>query len=204
MHQFYSMGQKMMVWIFFVHFKNFCNVKRYKTFCLGSECTISGYRGCKNGFTPNACIPLSWPKMLSLSVLEHFVKVRNVKKMLNLCIGHECIILGYRSWGNAFAPNSSIVLLWSQNDFCECFGTVVNLLHVKRWKTCVSGVNALLRGTEVAKIISHQMHPFVSVLEHFGDLRNVKKGETCVSCLNALFRGIEVAQMISEQLRPFY
>jgi hypothetical protein len=110
-----------------------------------------------------------------------------------LCIGHECIILGYRSWGNGFAPNASIVLLWSQNDFCECFGTFVNLLHVKRWKTCVSGVNALLWGTEVAKIIYHQMHPFVSVLEHFGDLRNVKKGKTCVSCLNALFRGIEVA-----------
>jgi hypothetical protein len=32
MHQFYSMGQKMMVWIVFMHFKDLCNVKRYKTF----------------------------------------------------------------------------------------------------------------------------------------------------------------------------
>jgi hypothetical protein len=29
MHQFYSMGQKIMVWIIFVYFKNLCNVKRY-------------------------------------------------------------------------------------------------------------------------------------------------------------------------------
>jgi hypothetical protein len=100
------------------------------------------------------------PKMMSRSAFEHFVNVRNVKKMQNLCIGHECIILGYRSWENGFAPNASNVLLWIQNNFCKCFGTFVNLPHVKRCKTCISGVNLLFWGTEVEKIISYQMHPF--------------------------------------------
>jgi hypothetical protein len=83
------------------------------------------------------------PKMMSRSALEHFVNVRNVKKMQNLCIGHECIILGYRSWENGFAPNASIVLLWTQNKFCRCFGTFSNLPLVKRCKTCVSGIDVL-------------------------------------------------------------
>jgi hypothetical protein len=99
-------------------------------------------------------------KMMSRSALEHFVNVWNVKKMQNMCIGHECIILGYRSWENGFAPNASIVLLWTQNNFCKCFGTFSNLSRVKRCKTCVSGIDVLFWGTEVAKIISFQMHAF--------------------------------------------
>jgi hypothetical protein len=82
--------------------------------------------------------------MMSRSALEHFVNVQNVEKMQNLCTGHECIILGYRRWENGFGPNASIVLLWTQNDFCKCFGTFVNRPHVKRCKAFVSGVNVLL------------------------------------------------------------
>jgi hypothetical protein len=53
----------------------------------------------------------------------------------------------------------------------------VNLPSVKRRRTCVSGPDALFRGTQVAKMVSYQMHPFYSlepkimfgsVLEHFG------------------------------------
>jgi hypothetical protein len=58
-----------------------------------------------------------------------------------------------------------------------------NLRHVKMCKTCVSFLNALFRGTKVAK------HPFYciktkmmfgSVLEHFANLRHVKRCKTCV------------------------
>jgi hypothetical protein len=120
----------------------------------------------------------------------------------------ECIKdakLVYRAWkhyfgvlkcGKWFRTKCIHCTFLIQNDFCDCFGTFVNLSHVKRCKTCVSGVNALLRGTKVAKIISYQMHLFVSVLHHFGDLRNVKRSATCVSGLNALFRGTEVAKII--------
>jgi hypothetical protein len=72
-----------------------------------------------------------------------------------------------------------------------------NLLHGKRWKTHVSGLNALSRGTEVVK------HPFNfiwtkimfgSVSKHFANLRHVKIRKTCVSGLNALFRGTMVVK----------
>jgi hypothetical protein len=59
-----------------------------------------------------------------------------------------------------------------------------NLRHVKRWKTCVSGLNALIWSSEVAKIFWHQKHPFYSIgpqmvfcclLEHLENLQHVKK-----------------------------
>jgi acid stress-induced BolA-like protein IbaG/YrbA len=82
------------------------------------------------------------------------------------------------------------------------FGSVsehfANLRYVKRCKTCVSGVNALFQGTEVAKYPFYSIRPkmmFGSDSEHFANLRHVK---TCVSGLNALFQGTEVAK------HPFY
>jgi hypothetical protein len=52
-----------------------------------------------------------------------------------------------------------------------------NLRHVKRCKTCVSGLNALFRGTKVVKhsfyFIGTKMM-FGSVSEHFANLRHVK------------------------------
>jgi hypothetical protein len=61
------------------------------------------------------------------------------------------------------------------------FGSVsehfANLRHVKRCKTCVSGLNALFRGNEVVKhsfyFIGTKMM-FGSVTEHFTNLRKVK------------------------------
>ena len=89
------------------------------------------------------------------------------------------------------------------------FGSVLehfgNLRHVKRCKTCSSGLNALFRGTEVAKMVSQQKHSFNSigpnmmfgsVLEHFGNLRRVKKCKTCISGLNALFQGTVVVKKV--------
>jgi hypothetical protein len=76
-----------------------------------------------------------------------------------------------------------------------------NLRHVKRCKTCVSGLNALFLGTKVVKhsflCIGTKMM-FGSVSEHFANLRHVECWKTRVSGLNALFRGIKVAK------HPFY
>jgi hypothetical protein len=66
---------------------------------------------------------------------------------------------------------------------------------VKRSKTCVSGLNALLRGTDVVKHPFYSIGPkmmFGSVSEHFANLRHVKRSKTCVSGLNTLFRGTEL------------
>jgi acid stress-induced BolA-like protein IbaG/YrbA len=90
---------------------------------------------------------------------------------------------------------------WNHNDVWECFEHFPNLLHVKRSKTCVSGLNALFRDTEVAK------HPFYSigtkmlfgsVSEYFANLRHVKRWKTCASGLNALSQGSEIVN------HPFY
>jgi hypothetical protein len=70
-----------------------------------------------------------------------------------------------------------------------------NLRHVKRSKTCVSGQNALLRGTEVVKHPFYSIGPkimFGSVLEHFVNLRHVRISKTCVSGLNTPFRGTKL------------
>jgi hypothetical protein len=64
-------------------------------------------------------------------------------------------------------------------------------------KTCVSGLNALYRGTKVAKDPFYSIIPkmmFRNVSEHF-DLKGCK---TSVSGLNALFRGTKVVK------HPFY
>ena len=81
-----------------------------------------------------------------------------------------------------------------------------NLWHVKRGKTCVSSLNALFQGTEVAKMVSLRNQPFYpirpqttfeSVSEHFANFQHIKRGKTCVSGLNAVFRGTEVVKMVS-------
>jgi hypothetical protein len=79
------------------------------------------------------------------------------------------------------------------------FGSVseyfTNLRQVNRCKTCVLGLNAMFRGTEVVKHPFCSIRPkmmFGSVSEHFAKLRQVKRCKTCVWRLNALFWGTEV------------
>jgi hypothetical protein len=80
-----------------------------------------------------------------------------------------------------------------------------NLRHIKRLKTCVSGMNALFRGTEVAK------HPFYSigtkmmfwsVLDHFAKLRHEKKLKTCVSGRMNYFEVPKLRIIYSTPLEP--
>jgi hypothetical protein len=88
-----------------------------------------------------------------------------------------------------------------------------NLRHVKRCKTCVSGMNALFWCTEDAKMVSHQMHAFYSIrpkvmfgclLEHLENLWHVKRCKTCNSGMNAIPWCTEVAKMVTHQMHPFY
>jgi hypothetical protein len=81
------------------------------------------------------------------------------------------------------------------------FGSVLehfaNLQHVKRCKTCVSGLNELFRGTEVANHLFYSIGTkmmFRIVLEHFTNLLHVTRCKACVSSLNALFLGTKDAK----------
>jgi hypothetical protein len=141
--------------------------------------------------------------MMFGSVLEHFGNLQNVKRCKTCVTGMNALF-----WITELAKMVS-----HQMHQLYCIGHkiflrsvlehFVNLLHVKRKKTCVSVLNALIWGTEVAKIVSHQMHSFNSlgpikmfgsVLDHFRNIQNVKRDKTWVLCFNALFRGTEVAK----------
>ena len=88
-----------------------------------------------------------------------------------------------------------------------------NLWDVKWCKTCVLSLNALLRGTEHAKMVSQRKQPFYpiwpqmifdGVSEHFPNLWDVKRCKTFVSNLNAQSRHTELAKMVSQRKQPFY
>jgi ribosomal protein L31 len=114
-------------------------------------------------------------------------------------------IVVFRAWLHYFEVSKLRCIHSTLVDPKWRFGSVLdhfaNLQHIRRWNSCVSGLNALLWGIEVA------MHPFYSgwpkmtfgsVLDHFANLRHIRRCNSCVSGLNALFWGIEVA------MHPFY
>jgi hypothetical protein len=102
--------------------------------------------------------------------------------MQSFCFGPECTISGYRSCKGSILLHLPIMM----------FGIVsehfANLRLVKRCRTCVSGLNAIFRGTKVVKHSFYSIGPkmmFGSVSEHYANLRHVKICKTCVSGLNA-------------------
>jgi hypothetical protein len=61
--------------------------------------------------------------------------------------------------------------------FGSVSGHFANIRHVKRWKTCVSDLNAPFQGIEVVKHPFYSIGPkmmFGSVSEHFANLWHVK------------------------------
>ena len=101
----------------------------------------------------------------------------------------------------------------SNHMFCSGRDHFTSHQHVKRYETCVSGLNALFRGTEVANMVSQRKHPIYSIIpkmkfcsgqDHFTNHQHVKRYETCVSGLNALFWGTEVANMVAQRKHPCY
>jgi hypothetical protein len=92
------------------------------------------------------------PKMMFGRVLHRFTKLRTYK-MKNLCFGPECSISGYQSCDDPFYSIRPKMMFGSVSEH------FANLRHVKRCKTCVSGLNALFRGTEVRSIHSTTLDP---------------------------------------------
>jgi acid stress-induced BolA-like protein IbaG/YrbA len=75
----------------------------------------------------------------------------------------------------------------------------------RRCKTSVSSLNALFRGTKVAKHPFYSIGPkmmYGSVAEHFYNLFHVKRWKLVCSGLNALFRGTNVAKDPFYSIRP--
>jgi hypothetical protein len=169
--------------------------KKMQNFCFGNVCTTLVYRSCGNGFALNASILLHWTPNDVWFCFWAFRKPSACKKMQKLCFGPKCTILVYRSCRNGFATNASILLHFPPNDVWLSFWAFRKPSACKNMQTCVSGLNALFWCTQVAELVSLQMHPFYSIgpqimfgylLEHLKNLRHVKRWKTCVSGLNAL------------------
>jgi hypothetical protein len=111
----------------------------------------------------------------------------------------ECTISGYQSC------EASILVYWTQNDFGSVSEHFGNLRHVKRWETCVSCLNALFRGTTLAKgpfysIGTKMMFGIVS--EHFSNLRHEKRCKTCVRTRMHYFGVPKLRSVHSTPLEP--
>jgi hypothetical protein len=75
-----------------------------------------------------------------LGVLRSISLTLGTSKMKNSCFGPECTISGYQSC------EASILVHWTQNDVWVCFGAFRKPSAGQKWKTHVSGLNALFRG----------------------------------------------------------
>ena len=125
----------------------------------------------------------------------------------NLYFEPECTISGTEVAKMVSQQNQPFYPTRPQTMFESISEHFENLWHVKRGKTCVSGLNALFQGTEVAKIVSQRNQPFYptrpqtmfeSVSENFANIWYVKIGKTCVSSLNVLFWYTDDAKMVSQ------
>jgi hypothetical protein len=91
--------------------------------------------------------------------------------MQNLCFGPECTISGTEVVKHPFYSIGPKMMFRIVSEH------FANLRHVKRCKTCVSGLDALFWGTEVIKHPFYSIGPkmmFGSVSEHFANLRHIK------------------------------
>jgi hypothetical protein len=110
--------------------------------CLGTECTVSGYR------SSEASILFHWTQ---IDVWECFgaFQLPSTGKRCKTCVRASMHYFGVSKSSNiSIGPK---VMFGSVSEY------FTNLRQVERCKTCVSGLNGLFRGTEVVK------QPFYSV-----------------------------------------
>jgi hypothetical protein len=133
------------------------------------------------------------PEMIYRNVTEHFANLLHVKRCKTCVLGLNALFGGTKVAKVLSQQKRPFYSIRPKMMFVSVSEHFNNLLHVKGCKTCVSGLNALFRGTKVAK------HPFYSigpkmiyrnVTEHFANLLHVKRCKTCVTGLNALFWGV--------------
>jgi hypothetical protein len=89
--------------------------------CFRTECPISGYRSCENGFVTKASILLHWTQNEDWECFQHFRYLRNVKRCktcvsgLNAPFGVPKLQIWFRNQSIHSTP-------LDPNDYLECFG----------------------------------------------------------------------------------
>ena len=123
------------------------------------------------------------PKMMLGSVSEYFANLRH-KKVCKTCVpAVNALFRGIELSKKVSLRMHPIYSIRPKTKFGCVSEHFTNLRHEKLWKTFVSGLNALFRGTELLKKISLRRHPMysikpkmmlASVSEYFADLRHKK------------------------------
>jgi hypothetical protein len=182
-HPFNSIWPKMIYVTVTEHFTNLVHVKTWK---LVFRAWMHYFGVPKLRSIHSSPLDRKWYKWVLRSTLLTLCTYKYEK----LCFVPECTILEYQSCEDAFAKKRPFYSIRPKMMFGSVLEHFNNLLHVKRCKTCVLSMNALFRGTNVAK------HPFYSigpkmiyrnVTEHFANLLHVNRCKTYVSGLNAVF-----------------
>ena len=88
------------------------------------------------------------------SVTEHFADLQHVKRGKTCVSGLNALFRGTEVAKMISQQNQPIYLGRPQTMFESASEHFADLRHVKRGKICVSSLNALFRGTEVAKMVS--------------------------------------------------
>jgi hypothetical protein len=155
--------------------------------CLGTECTVSGYRSCE------ASILLHWTQLMFVSVSDHFANLQQVKDAK----------LVFGDWMHCFR----VLKFWSFHstpldtiDVCECFGSFRWPSTGKRWKLVFGDWMHCFRVLKLWSIHSTALDT-IDVCECFGSFLLPSTGKRCKTCvwgLNALFQGTEILKL------PFY
>jgi acid stress-induced BolA-like protein IbaG/YrbA len=137
-----SMGLKMMFGSVSEYFANLRQVKRCKTSVSGLNALFRGTEVVKHPFYSIR------PKMMFGSVSNHFTNLGHVTRCKTCVRASMHYFTVPKSWNISIGPQ---MMFGSVSEY------FTNLRQVKRCKTFVSGLNALIRGTEVVK------HPFYSI-----------------------------------------
>ena len=123
--------------------------------------------------------------MLFESVSEHFVNIQHVKRGKTSVPGLDALFRGTKRTKMVSQWNQQFYPIKPQMMFESVSKHFVNIQHVKRGKTSVPGLDALFRGTELAKMVSQQNQPFYpvryqtifeSVSKQFANFQHVERG----------------------------
>jgi acid stress-induced BolA-like protein IbaG/YrbA len=137
-----TIGPKMMFGSVSEYFANLRQVKRCKTCVSGLNALFRCTEVVKHPFYSIG------PKMMFGSVSDHFTNLGQVTRCKTSARASMHYFRVPKSWNISIAPK---MMFGSVSEY------FTNLRQVKRCKTCVSGLNALILGTEVVK------HPFYSI-----------------------------------------
>jgi hypothetical protein len=138
-------------------------------------------------------------KMMFGSVSEHFANLRHVKR----CKTHVRTQMHYFRVTKLWSIHSS---LWDPTWCLGVFWSILRTFDTKKdKKTCVSCLNALFRGTKLAKEPFYSIGTkmmFGSVSERFANLRHVKRCKTCVRTRMHYFGVTKLRIIHSTPLEP--